>query len=472
MKTIVLLLSLFAGSAAYAMSPIDIVQSFGDNLSNWCKTKDIRYCDAMKDLASGDLASGSKAFRVSDQIIKDNPPKGLENTQADFGSYIAVFQNNIHDGISVTYSDIKLDNSPVFSIDLFGSQDAPKCVSCDIHIVGALNYDIKDIFYIRNDKIVAIADYYSDMNFNTGLLLCKQKRYREALNVFEQIIQNPFDAHEEEQAKDFAMSLLIKRSGNLNLGRHFIKYKIARLFYKTYGLVNTTPMLPLLNEDNYDVAMRNPIKTKARVIQLPSHLYETIPYWEGSLGLCDRDFCRYIYTAYRPIERALYTIKKRGLFGFMDDNDKVIISPQFSFAYPFDEKAGFALVRYDSGEWGYIDKKGNHHFQFYDVASDVFSKGKTYVIKGNTMYLMAANGTIIKSFEGYVDLGHSIKENEILAVCLNNNKLRYDLLDFDGNIITKDCSKKALGYTLPVLAKYEECGGCSLRFGGRRKVSF
>lgn len=463
MRTNILFLVLLAVSIANAMSPVDVVQSFGNNLSNWCKTKDIRYCDAMKD-----LASGNKSFRVSDQIIKDNPPKGLGNTQADFGSYIAVFQSNIHDGISVTYSDIKIDNSPVFDIDLFGSQDAPKCVSCDIHIRGPLKYDIKDIFYVRDNKIVAIADYYSDMTFNTGLLLCKQKRYKEAFEVFEQIVQAPFDYHEEEQAKGFALSLLMKRSRKLGLGRHAIKYKIARLFYKTQGLLNTTPMLPLLDENNYDVAMRSPVNTKLRVAQLPVHLYETIPYWEGSLGFCDRDYCRYVYTGFRPIERTRFAIKKKKLFGFIDETDKVVISPQFSFAYPFDEKVGLALVRYSNGKWGYIDKQGNHLFQYYDVASDVFFKSKTYVIKGNILYLMDVKGDIIKSFEGYVDLAHSIKKNEILAVYQENNEIRYDLLDYDGNILTKNCSKKTLGYTLPVLAKYEECGGCSLKLGGRR----
>ena len=467
MRKNLLILTLFAVSIVNAMSPVDVVKSFGDNLSSWCKTKDIRYCDAMKD-----LASGNKAFRVSDQIIKDYPPKGLEKTQANFNNYITVFQNNIHDGISVTYSNIKIDNSPVFGINLFGNQDAPKCVSCDIHIAGALKYDIKDIFYVRDGKIVAIADYYSDMTFNTGLLLCKQKRYKEALDVFEQIIQAPFDYHEEEQAKNFALSLLMKRSNKLDLGRHAIKYKIARLFYKTQGLLNTTPMLPLLDENNYDTAMRSPISTKVRVVQLPLHLYETIPYWEGSLGLCDRDYCRYVYTGFRPIEKTRFAIKKKKLFGYIDEKDKVVISPRFHFAYPFDEKVGFALVRYPSGEWGYIDKQGNHHFRYYDVASDVFFKGKTYVIKGGTLYLMDAKGTIINSFKGYVDLAHPIKENEILAVYQDNNRLRYDLLDFDGNIVTKDCSKEALGYTLSILAKYEECGGCSLKYRGRRKESF
>lgn len=52
----------------------------------------------------------------------------------------------------------------------------------------------------------------------------------------------------------------------------------------------------------------------------------------------------------------LHRIKVRGLYGFADQNDNIVIPCQWKDVEPFDE--GLALVENDNDKWGYIDKTG------------------------------------------------------------------------------------------------------------------
>lgn len=461
MKRIVLLGLIILVQNVNAMSPVEIVEEFGNNLSDWCKTKNPLYQSKLEALVSQGGNSENFGCRVSDVIAQENSP---EDIRKSFDVYTLIFEKKIREGLSVKYSNIQVDNSLEYSDLVFGSFNRPICVSCDIHVDGALKYDVKDVFYIRNGKITAIADYYSDKNFNRALYLCKQKKYQEALDFFEQIAMNPIDFYERKQASLFSLSLLMKKKSHLDLGRSAIKYKIARHCYADIHLFDES--LPLLDENNYDIAAKWPNRTKARFVQLPHNLQEAIPYLHGSLGFCDHEYFRNIYIPFRPVEKTRFAFKKKDVFGYKDEKDKTVITPQFSFAYPFDEKVGLALVRYSTGKWGYIDKQGKPRFQNYDVAADIFIDGKTYVIDGDILKLMNTQGETIKSLRGYIDLAHPLNEKEILAVYKENNRIRYDLLDFDGNITAKDCGKMKPS----ILYKYEMCGGCTLKYGGRKSM--
>lgn len=478
MRIVSIIILLFIGFTNYVHSTpaIDIVRDFGKNLENWCKTKDSKYQLHLESLVASQEADGQKC-RISDRIINENAP---DYKIKDIGVYTMIFKSRIHDGISVNYSNIKIDYAPEFSTPVFGqSSDTPVCVSCDIHVEGALNYDTKDIFYIRNGKIVAIGDYYADMTFNNAILLLKQKRYQDALDIFEEILSDPkTDSSERVEAKYFALSILLKRSKDLIYGKYARSYKIAHLVAKWnyFGHPTKSIKTPLLTKKNYDIALRSVKGSKDRKYHLPSGLNKAIPYNyitndNSQIGF----YYSYVFCDYRPIAKKRFTILKDGKYGYVDEHDAIVIPAQYQFAYPFDEKVGLALVKQFNGGWGYIDMQGVPRTKLdYSECSDVWYNNKTYVITGSTVsrkvQLIDVHGNVLRQLS-YWAFTHarpcSSHGEEILMLGDGESDA---LVDFEGNIIRDKNSFKyrSKEYSLPEylsLGMYKAwivCGGCDL----------
>ncbi len=82
----------------------------------------------------------------------------------------------------------------------------------------------------------------------------------------------------------------------------------------------------------------------------------------------------------------LAAVKLEGKWGFVDENGKQVIKPQYEDARSF--SYGLAAVK-DIGKWGFIDNTGNIKIkaEFYD-AKDFNSEGSCFVNIGNTWQLL------------------------------------------------------------------------------------
>lgn len=470
MRKVSIIILFFIGfyNFAHSAPAIDIVKDFGESLENWCKTKDSKYQIHIESLVANQKVDG-KDCRISDRIINENSP---EDIRKDINVYTMIFKSHIHDGLSVNYSNIKLDHAPEFSTPVFGqSSDSPVCVSCDIHVEGALNYDTKDIFYIRSGKIVAIGDYYADMTFNNAFLLLKQKRYQDALDIFEEIYHARSDIGQSLNARDFVLSILLKRSKKLSYGKYARMYKISHIVDKYY--LGKTQNLPLLDADNYDIALRSSKEFKRRIAYFPSGLDKAIPYSESVNGDWNIGcYYRHVFRNYRDVPKKRFTIYKDGMYGFADEYDNIIIPPQYQFAYPFDEKVGLALVKHFNGGWGYVDMQGRARTnQNYASGSDVWYNNKTFVRSSSDEVLLIDNyGNIVKQLN-YFGFSHahpcSTHGEEILMM---GNDESSAIVDFDGNVIRDKNSLKYRhkDYSLEkelsssMYEAYILCSGCTL----------
>lgn len=120
------------------------VRRFWDNIRLWCETKDPDYRGkAVKECHK-------RECRVNDSLmIQFAYQSGLPNADSYMlDSYLRIFQSAIREGIvDITIVSIKeIENTEEDSI-----------ISCTLYLRGAINTEVKDLFYIRNGKVLRIA---------------------------------------------------------------------------------------------------------------------------------------------------------------------------------------------------------------------------------------------------------------------------------------------------------------------------
>jgi hypothetical protein len=142
----------------------------------------------------------------------------------------------------------------------------------------------------------------------------------------------------------------------------------------------------------------------------------------------------------KPLE-GLYIIAGAGKFGFIDKSGKVVIQPQFQFAFPFSE--GLAQIRLNDGtsiKVGFIDKTGKAdiQLQFSDAAD--FSEGLALVRTyddGKTVFV-DKTGNIVLSPPPEVEIAGSF--SDVLALVRLKKKdsfdqEKYGYMDKTGKIV-------------------------------------
>lgn len=172
MKKFLLFLCLVLISAvSFAQSKgTEAVKRFGYNLSKWCEEKEFDYrADAIKECAG----KNGKECLVYDALMTyfarmQNLP---QSDKYMLNSYMTGFQAAMRKGkINVQISDIR----PEYNVKFENPSDNDEkffFVSCNVKVSGAIDYNSRDIFYIRKigaNKISQIGPYVDRKNERTG----------------------------------------------------------------------------------------------------------------------------------------------------------------------------------------------------------------------------------------------------------------------------------------------------------------
>ncbi len=139
------------------------VRSFGENMQSWGQTSKLEY---QKNLQK--LCDGAKSVRVCDEIVESLAPKNgyVGNGGSYFlETYLNCLIKEIKKGIRIQYSNFKTVNTSETTVyDTRGLE----LIACNIVISGAVNYNVKDLFYVRNGKISKIDKYEEIVDKHTG----------------------------------------------------------------------------------------------------------------------------------------------------------------------------------------------------------------------------------------------------------------------------------------------------------------
>lgn len=154
---IIILALLSALSVSTFAMPSDIVSLFGKYMSSWCSTADISYRAKIEN-----LCTGKKSCRVEDKIHADYQRKRgyMDYETYVLDSYLNMFETLMSSGIRFGISNINVEAQ-----DRYPDGQILTFITADIKISGKINYVIKDLFLVRDDKISGIYTYSSKYGF-------------------------------------------------------------------------------------------------------------------------------------------------------------------------------------------------------------------------------------------------------------------------------------------------------------------
>lgn len=109
------------------------------------------------------MCSGKKSCRVEDKVLADYLYKKGQSDYETFclDSYLNMFEDLIADGVSFNMTNIKTetqDNYPDGQVLTF--------ITADIRLTGALNYEVKNLFLVRDGKISGIYHHTTARGFS------------------------------------------------------------------------------------------------------------------------------------------------------------------------------------------------------------------------------------------------------------------------------------------------------------------
>lgn len=138
-----------------------VVTQFGENLSSWANSRHISNLHAMED-----LCSKSPSFRIGNQLMASMADKNsLAKTDTyDWDNYIACLQKEVDNGLQIAFSNVELVPVGYVKMNYPGLQ----YVSCKVKVDGTSSYELRDLFILKNEKIVKITDYIEKVDEITG----------------------------------------------------------------------------------------------------------------------------------------------------------------------------------------------------------------------------------------------------------------------------------------------------------------
>lgn len=137
-----------------AMRDTDVVQQFGNCLSSWATNPDTS-SSALETML--ELCSTDPAFRIGDNIMAAlASSNNLSRTETyDWDDYVTCMQKEVNKGIAISFSHIQEVPERMIS----KKYKDVKYVSCNIRISGASGFNEKELFILKQNKIVKITEY-------------------------------------------------------------------------------------------------------------------------------------------------------------------------------------------------------------------------------------------------------------------------------------------------------------------------
>jgi hypothetical protein len=447
--SIIFVLNIFVCPFAKAeVTAVDIVTSFGKELEDYCNTGDIDHRINIESLCNGKIK-----IRVIDDLIisliESNPWLSLSETE---NFLLDTYLNEISK-FAESGNRIKIDNIQYDGMLSDNNVIAPaKCVRYDISVNSNTRTPKKytNIALVRDNNITAIYQYASVRNFNRALKMLFpcindfldlyverygvrliENKANEAFKILRNIVQENPIGQISNYSRELITSMLIANLGCEDIPSEQKKYELACYF------TSRTICPKIIFDKKYKICQTGTYNMGKFIDGETTESWKYAkhhPYMNSKGGA----YLQAILPYYRTLSLSKpYVYRKKNKFGYKNGN-KVIIPAQYTFAYPFDNNVGLAMIQNNRNKWGAINEHGDIVIPFkYDVVNDVFVNGKNFVISNNNLILIDAEGNELRKISGYNYLIHKLAENQIIAY--NYVKKLYDAYDFEGNLIVEDC---------------------------------
>ena len=284
---------------------------------------------------------------------------------------------------------------------------------------GQLNYDVTDLFYVSNGRITKIVDFSSDNSLGHAIELYSQRKYDEAFKLFRKLA---YERYTNFDAQYYTVVMELKGQGCKYMSKKFRDTEIAWFITR-----NTLAG----REDAVKLAMSFVLdETKLDIIHYGDKWYDHM------IRICQP----------AASGRTVVFDKKSITVGVIDERGKQIVPfGKYDAVYPYHD--GRALVRSKTTKmWGYIDENGREAIPLiYEDGCLEFHRGRVFCYKDDTVYLVDAEGKVLKTLYGYKLM--ALVPSCAKYVMLNNGS-GADIFDYDGNLYKEGIVSFETNYAL------------------------
>lgn len=428
---------------------IATVKSFAQILSEYNISKDLGVCGPKFE----HIFDGNVKCRVEDDLMRWMVEKNPMLPQSDgtyiLETYLNEITKNIDDGISISIENIAYDASAKNNV-IGGTADCVKYNVC-IRNGYSINTRYSNLAFVRNGHITGIYQYSGARNYDRAVKMLlpgvnnmdeiyghqsiNLAKAKDAFQIFRSVAADSYGSIAKE-SMSFVVAMELAGIGCDDLCEKALKRDLANYFC----MHTTCPKIEKLYKGKWQITGLQNYGNFIGYGETTENFkfYKNHPYMNGN-GKGSAYF-HFIFSFYRSMAatEVPFVVKKGKLFGFMSQKGEQTIPCQYSFAYPFDQRYKIAIVQKTNGKWGGIDTQGHTVIPFeYDVANDVFVDGKNAVIKDRHLVFIDTKGNKLRQLSGYIYLIPKLAENQIIAY--NAIDKQYDVFDFNGNLICKDC---------------------------------
>jgi hypothetical protein len=413
---LLLIFACFISIVAKAQKEIEIVNDFGNYLSEFLSTSNQRIREQMYSLApDADNAERSKCMHClvdngMSKILSADETDGF-NGDCQIETYLNKLTLDKHN-LRFTHGRPELLKDYKEPIAYYDKNEATRYfVKMDFSFKGDINYSGTDIFFVQGGKIVMIVD--AESSIAKAISLYSSRHYEEAFRVFRELA---YKSPNNYEAQYYTAVMEVKKQGCGFLDAVVRDTEAA--WWITRGAVANLLAWSWDKERLSKLYIRFSVDEK----KLPYH------------HLKKELFMAFLFTKKIVSESRLPFIGKNKLYGFMNEEGKVVVSPQYNRVLPYDS-CGLAPVTKD-GKVGYIDKGGEIIVPIeYDEGMVQWKNAKTFVIKKGRLLIIDKEGNILKQLgTGYDIISGVFFEN--MAFVHNKLSDKWYVHDLDGNIMS------------------------------------
>ncbi|MDE7441846.1 MAG: WG repeat-containing protein [Muribaculaceae bacterium] len=386
----------------------NLVHRFGELMSLWCESGDDEYR-----IDIDEIVSGKKGCRVDDGIMRIFVARDtthlLTRGSAIVDNYLNGFTSSIERGLTYSHGNPTCQKYMVEPTAFSEKEEDPvQFITMDVNTTGDFRYDGTNLFFVRGKQITKIEDFNDDNSLARAIALYSEKRYEEAFRLFRKLAyKNPANF----EAQYYTAIMEIKKQGCRYLSPKVRDLEAA--WWIVRGVVGNPPPL---------------IKDRMTKLYVRFNIDETpLPF---------NTFGKSIYLnsieTKQLVSEGLMAYKKKGKYGFLNEEGKTVIPCIYDAVWPFDKK-GHALVLKDN-MYGYINKVGELIIpNIYEGGLDFFQGNKTMMLREGELYILNDRGEVLDKVGNGFDFIHYHAVNGKVYAHNKDNNLFY-VYDMDGKL--------------------------------------
>lgn len=420
-------------------NPMDVVHNYVNILKAFAETGEIKYRIQLDKVTPPNCLVNDI---IAQQIAKEgNYPAGTLRI-ADYYNALKKWNTDGRLHLYIDHLDYQKNVLSPDGMSVMG--DTVHVVMGQLNLTGPYKFSNRVMYFVRRDKITKIIGYGDGDTMAKGIELYSNKQYNEAFSLFRKMANNDRSNY---MAQYWTALMLLKEEGCKHI--HPAVRRQEAIWWLERGRKANKDFLKVSwemhrSKEKDDISYTDYVLKYGDDLTY-NHYPEAFRLMIQAFNDYDLSMSESVFTTrkgavrnigdYKPITHGLIMSIRDGKYGYVNEQNRIMIPHQYTWAYPFLNN-GLAMV-YKGEKEGFINTKGEELIPCrYEVLADAFVGHTTIAVDGNLLLFISDKNEIMRKISGYTYL-HYIKLDKYFII-QNPVTKKGDMFDEMGNVVVRD----------------------------------